>query len=511
MRWATSLGRSNVTCRMVARTTVGGSAFRIKLSNVFGSSAMTLNAVTVGDKGTGAQSLSPRSVTFGGASSVTIPAGQERWSDRIDGTIGQEQDVVVSIYYSGGAAVTSTPYSRRTSWCTAANAGNHTGDTSADAFTGSGTLSSSAVYWLTELEVFRATDTRAVVALGDSITEGAATADESIGRFTDKLATRLMALPGAPSVLNAGISGNTVCSNNASWGPGAQDRFDRDVLGHSGVRTLFLFEGTNDLAYGGSTGAQVIDCLKDVIARAHAAGLDVVAATIIPRNGFTATQEQYRNQVNAWIRATASVEAYVDFDAVLRSPGNAALINPTYDGDGTHPNAAGHQAMADAIDLSLLMPNLVTNPGFENGTGTVADSWDVVAAPAGAALRLSTNLPQAGSWKGAHTWTSPYWAYTRQIVTGLVPGGTYRLRAYIASSGGQNVVSMGVKNCGDGVDHGLSLANMGNAWAASEPISVTLPSTSTPGAPSCEIYFWSYGASSEQWLVMDSVRFSRVS
>jgi lysophospholipase L1-like esterase len=206
-----------------------------------------------------------------------------------------------------------------------------------------------------------------VVALGDSITDGAGTPLNTDTRWTDFLAARLNALnPGDPrrrTVFNAGIGGNTLNAvGNPQVGDNGLTRLVRDVLSHSNVTEVIVFAGTNDI-YVGSTSRQVIDALRRTARRLHDAGTRAIVATLIPRGrgvGWHDGLESERLAVNAWIRRQAVFDALIDLDRATRDPARPDEMLSAFDADGTHPNAAGCEAMANAIDLDLFT---ATTPG----------------------------------------------------------------------------------------------------------------------------------------------------
>jgi len=227
-------------------------------------------------------------------------------------------------------------------------------------------------YWVTAVDVESASNTGTVVALGDSITDGYCSNRTSsndvlpdvYNRWTDLLAARFAALPAdqAKAVVDEGISGNTVVSAGGAGLP-ALVRMNNDVLSREGVTHVILFEGTNDIA-AGATAATVIAADEQIIERAHAAGLTIIGATIIPRGDasqWSSTKEQQRVALNDWIRHQAHFDGVIDFDSLMQGPVNnpktgAATINPQWrcgTGDGVHPNSAGYAAMSSFIDLSL--------------------------------------------------------------------------------------------------------------------------------------------------------------
>jgi lysophospholipase L1-like esterase len=166
------------------------------------------------------------------------------------------------------------------------------------------------------------------------------------------------------AVLNQGIAGNRILKD--SFGPNALSRFDRDVLAQTGVKFVIVLEGINDIGTSSATSdvtaADIIAGLQQLAIRAHARHLKIVAATLTPFEGatfpgyFTPEGEMAREAVNAFIRTTRMIDGVIDFDRVVRDPGDSSRLLPMYDsGDHLHPNDAGYRAMGDAIDMSLFM------------------------------------------------------------------------------------------------------------------------------------------------------------
>ncbi|MEV6126595.1 SGNH/GDSL hydrolase family protein [Streptomyces violaceusniger] len=338
--------------RMVVHTSVGGSDLRIRLSNAFGDRPLTLDSVYAGVQKSGAE-LKPgsnRRLTFGGGHSVTIPAGETVLSDALPGGLPAATNLVVSLHTPDAAGpATGHGLAMQTSYTTQ---GDHTGEESATHWTDT----TGSWFYLDAATVRTSAATGAVVALGDSITDGWQSTTDLNRRWPDYLARRLQkAATGVRGVANEGISGNKVLADGA--GQSALNRLDRDVLSHPGVRTVFLFEGVNDIkAHTGVTAADMIDGYRQIIARAHAAGKCVVGATVGPFKGWSewdAAAERVRQDVNAFVRSSGEFDAVTDFDRVLRSPYDPERVLPFLDnGDHLHPNDKGMQAMADAVDLT---------------------------------------------------------------------------------------------------------------------------------------------------------------
>ena len=375
---------SNQTIREIVHSTIGGSSVRLRLSNTFGTRAIRLDAVFIGLQKAGLQkdgaALVPRSnheVTFGGSRSIAIPEGAEALSDPISFSVGSEQNLAISLFTAGETGPATVHGSAfQTNYVS--GAGNFAAEEGANAFavaTGSKTTGSKTTgswYFLSAVEVLAPADVKgAVVALGDSITDGASSRPDKNERWTDVLARRLLAGDTKIAVLNAGIGGNRVLTSSPCWGQNALARLGRDVLAQSGIEAVILFEGTNDIGQPDApatdtnpcrsrtqvTADEIIAGYKQIIARTHARGLKIFGATILPYQGigaWTTTGEAKRVAVNQWIRTSRAFDGIIDFDAALRDPATPSRMAPQYDsGDHLHPGPAGHEAMGNAVDLAL--------------------------------------------------------------------------------------------------------------------------------------------------------------
>ncbi len=362
---------SNQTIRNVVHTTVGGNAVRIRLSNTFGAHAIRFDAVFVGLQKDG-PTLVPGSshpMTFGGSRSISIPEGAEALSDPVPLSVGPGQNVAISLF-TAGVTGPATVHGSAFQTNYVSDPGNFAADEGASAFS----RTTESWFFLSAVDVQSAPDVKgAVVALGDSITDGASARTDKNERWTDVLARRLLADHIPVAVLNAGIGGNRVLTSSPCWGANALARLGRDVLSQSGVQGVILFEGTNDIGQPDTpvpadgnpcmsrtqiTADDLIAGYKQIIARTHARGLKIFGATILPYQGFrgwTAQGEAKRVAVNQWIRTSGGFDGIIDFDAALRDPASPTRMAPQYDsGDHLHPGTAGHEAMGNAMDLALL-------------------------------------------------------------------------------------------------------------------------------------------------------------
>ncbi|MEV7151368.1 MULTISPECIES: SGNH/GDSL hydrolase family protein [unclassified Streptomyces] len=358
--WAASAdrlgeGTADRSYRLVVRTSAAGSGARVRLSNAFGDRPLTLDSVYAGLRSQGA-ALRPgsnRRLTFDGARTVTVPAGATAWSDPLPGSLPAGSDLVVSLHSPDAAGpATGHGMAMQTSYVAQ---GDHTAEEGAADWTGT-----TGSWWYLDSVSVRPPGpaTGAVVTLGDSITDGWASTSDLDRRWPDYLARRLQKADTAvKGVANEGISGNQVLADGA--GQAALNRLDRDVLSQPGVRTVFLFEGVNDIkAHTGVTAAGLIAGYREVVRRAHAAGKCVVASTVGPFEGWPewdAAGEAVRQEVNQYIRTSGEFDATADFDRILRSPYDQARMLPFLDGgDHIHPNDKGMQAMADSVALASL-------------------------------------------------------------------------------------------------------------------------------------------------------------
>jgi lysophospholipase L1-like esterase len=361
-----SAGFHDQTVRDIVVPSVGGNMIRLELTNAFGRSLLQVGRVTVAvaDLGAGVVPGTIHPVSFGGSVSVRIPAGEQVLSDPVGMQVSALQQLAVSIYLPGRTGVaTRHTDALQVNWVS--TAGDHAGEAGVGAFT----IPALSWYYLSGLDVRSSRADGTVVAFGDSITDGVNSSVGGNGRWPDDLARRLGAVAGPTlSVADEGIGGNRLLTAARCCGASAQARFARDALDQAGVRDVIVLEGINDIgtsvgprhADTGLTPARIIAGYRDLITQAHARGVRIFGATLLPYQGagyYSPAGEAIREAVDAWIRTSGAFDGVVDFDAAMRDPANPLRLNPSYDsGDHLHPNDAGYQAMADAINLDMLLP-----------------------------------------------------------------------------------------------------------------------------------------------------------
>ncbi len=357
----------NATLRQVIRLSIGGDTVRLRLSNAFGTQPLTIAAAHVAvstDLATAKiDPATDRPLTFSGRTTVTIPAGADYWSDPVPLKVAPLTSLAVSLRYEESpSAQTSHPGSRATSYVLP---GDHVADADLP-----GAKTTDHWFQISSVDVSADKAPRgagAIVAFGDSITDGYGVQPNTNQRWTDALAQRLKATGKPLGVLNLGIGGNRVLRDGL--GPNALARFERDVLSQSGVTHLILLEGVNDLGVltreapatpeaHKALVEQVTAAYRQMILRAHARGIKVIGATILPygRSAYYhpgPESEADRQAINAWIRAPGHFDGVIDWDKAMTDPAKPGALLPAYDNDGLHPNLAGYKAMADAIPLGL--------------------------------------------------------------------------------------------------------------------------------------------------------------
>lgn len=341
----------DVTVRQTVHTSVGGTAVRVRFSNYFGTTPIFLGAARVALRGTGASIVqaSDRALTFANLPSVRLMPGQIVASDPLAFDVSQLTDLVVSIDLPEPATgVTSHAGAPQTFYWSHPAGGAESADLG-------GATETPGLVFLAGVDVTPAVPALGIAALGGSITEGFASSTNANHRWPDDLAQRLFAATMPAGIANEGYGGNQLLVDGQ--GPSGVSRFGRDVLGNAGLTHAIVTEGTNDIGISAASSDALIEGLRQVIDQGRAAGLKVIGGTLPPFEGasyFSTGGETTRAAVNDWIRTGSAFDGVIDFDAALRDPNAPTRLLPAYDsGDALHPNDAGYEAMALAIDLSL--------------------------------------------------------------------------------------------------------------------------------------------------------------
>ncbi|MGW6235586.1 SGNH/GDSL hydrolase family protein [Streptomyces sp. NPDC055094] len=350
-------GHPGRSIRNVVHTSIGGTSVRITFSNLYSPAPLLIGgaSVAVGEGGGGPEAVAGtmRQLTFGRRAAVTVPPGGQIVSDPVALRVPYAGDLLVTLHTPrGGGPVTYHRHALQTSYLAD---GDRTRDLDATAYTPSRRV----WRYLTAVDVLNREARGAVVAFGDSITDGVGSGYDANRRWPDVLAARLR--DRHIGVLNEGIGGNRVLSDASVLRNGASglDRFQRDVLDRAGAKTVVIDLGINDILRGGETDpARITAGLRELAQRAKARGLRVIGSTLTPfgaHRGYNATTESVRDRVNEEIRSGRVFDEVVDFDKAVRDPYAPDRIRPVYDsGDGLHPSEAGYRVMGRYLSVRLL-------------------------------------------------------------------------------------------------------------------------------------------------------------
>ncbi|WP_341927438.1 SGNH/GDSL hydrolase family protein [Stenotrophomonas geniculata] len=348
------------TFRQTARISLGGPRLRVRLSNAYGTQPLRIGAASVAARA----GDTPQPLSFDGQPGVLIGPGQERLSDPLPLVTDDRQALQVSVFVPGPTPVQTFHWEgRQTSWTAP-------GDQSrAQAL--SAASSTTARLFLAGIEVEAAARARSVVVIGDSITDGATASLDQDQRWTDHLAARLA--PRGIAVVNAGISGGRLLRDG--MGESVLARLQRDALDQPGVASVIVLIGINDISWPGTAFArnQARPALAELQAgyralaeQARGRGIRIVGATLTPFAGalpgtplddyYHPDKDVLRRQLNAWLRTDSPFDAVIDLDAALQDPADPSRMAAAYDsGDHLHPGDAGNRAIAEAVDLEVLM------------------------------------------------------------------------------------------------------------------------------------------------------------
>jgi lysophospholipase L1-like esterase len=343
------------TIRNIVFAAVGGDSVRVRLTNTYGNQPLQIGDAYIGVSGADGNIHGPNvPLTFAGSRTITIPQGAEALSDPVSLAVPALTDLAVSLYIPQATEQTGHNDSQESTYITEGT--DHAGDTTAAAY-----FPISSWWFVDSVDVTASRPNEGtVVALGDSITDGYQSTVNADKRWPNDLARRLDARRGVTlSVADEGISGNQVLQDTCCAGVGALNRFDRDVVDRAGAKDVILLEGINDIGAADAQASQLIAAYQQLIAQAHAAGLKIFGGTLTPFKGagyWSPEKEQTREAVNNWILHSGAFDGVIDFAKVTADPSDPQVFNAAYDsGDHLHPNDAGYQAMADAVNLSMLL------------------------------------------------------------------------------------------------------------------------------------------------------------
>ncbi len=368
------VGLKNQTVRNIVFLSMGGDAVRVRISNAFGSAPLEVGSASVAVAAFAGAAVpgTMHELQFNGQKSITIAAGDEAFSDPVDMEVAALQELDISVYLPGATGPATQHYFA---------------DQVNFLATGDQTLAEGLTSFLRPISCWMFTSgvdvmsappvVGSIVAFGDSITDGYLSTPNANHRYPDFLARQLAAKHGVTmAVENAGIIGNELLTARPQlyYGIPALARLDRDALSQTGARAIILLEGINDIGDKSAKAESLIAADQQIIARAHAAGLLIYGGTLLPFGGSnpqykgnygTPAGDAERQKLNAWIRTSGAFDGVIDFDAALRDPSDPTRLLPAYDFDHLHPNDAGYQAMANAVDVDQIIKDAKKHRGGE--------------------------------------------------------------------------------------------------------------------------------------------------
>ncbi|QNX61975.1 SGNH/GDSL hydrolase family protein [Acinetobacter seifertii] len=359
---------SNQTIRQVSQISLGGEAVRLVFTNQYGEQPLYIDQTTIGlANAASLKSKSTYPVYFSGQPKAKILPGKQLISDPIPFPVPDHTQLVMNSFIQKPTTFKTFHWdAKQTSWLIK---GNQTTNltTPTDAKTTTARLLLSAI------EVKPKQKAQVVAVIGDSITDGATATLDANTRWTDFLAKRLSAHQVA--VINSGISGNRLLTDG--MGDSALKRLNSEVFQYSGVKTLIVLIGINDISWPGTAFASkqqipsfeaLTEGYKRVVREAHQQGIQVIGATLLPFSGalpntpldnyYQPNKDQLRQRINQWIRTSHTFDGVLDLDNGLKDPKHPDRLNPIYDsGDHLHPNDRGNQHMAELVQLDQIIKN----------------------------------------------------------------------------------------------------------------------------------------------------------
>ena len=351
-------GLTENTLRQIVRVSIGGGVVRLRFSNAFSKSPVELKSVAIAQslEGSSVDVSTQKTLKFNNNPGIIMAPGGEAFSDPVKFNLKPGSRLAVTIHFGKTSPdVTGHPGSRTTSFILSGN------NISSSGFAGA--VKTDHWYVIQGIDVQGNKNSKTIAVLGNSITDGRGSGTNKQNRWTDILSARLLENPDTKNtgVLNLGIGGN--CVVRGGLGPTALERFDRDILSQSNVRWLIILEGINDIGSAKTQveadkiAAELIAAYDEMINKAHAKGILVYGATILPFAGSfydTPYRQTARDAVNEWIRNSRRFDAVLDFDKIMRNPENVkTILTDMHDGDFLHPNQAGYRRMGENVNLGL--------------------------------------------------------------------------------------------------------------------------------------------------------------
>ena len=359
---------SNQTIKQISQISLGGEAIRLVFTNQYGDQPLYIDKTTVGlVKGQSLKSKSAYPVYFSGKLKAQILPGKQLISDPIPLPVPDHAQLMVNTFIQSPTTFKTFHWdAKQTSWLI-------TGNQTANLNTPSSAKTTTARLLLSAVEVKPKRKAHVVAVIGDSITDGATATLDANTRWTDFLAKRLS--PHQVALINSGISGNRLLTDGI--GDSSLERLEKEIFQYSGVKTLIVLVGINDISWPGTAFAPkqqiptfeaLTQGYKRVVDEAHRQGIQVIGATLLPFSGalpntpldnyYQPNKDELRQRINHWIRTSHTFDGVLDLERGLKDPKHPDRLNPIYDsGDHLHPNDRGNQQMANLVDVNQLLHN----------------------------------------------------------------------------------------------------------------------------------------------------------
>ena len=339
---------SNNSLRQIFKISMGGEKFRIKISNKYGNDSLEIKSISISkshSQGTGKIELNTiKKLTFNNNEFITIPKGEEEYTDIFNYNLPSESEIAVSIFFGKiPSELTGHKFSMTNSFIEEGNKINE------EKF--SSKHKTAHWFFISNIDILSSKPIKGLVCFGDSLTDSRFSTIDKQERWPDFLFKKLKKEKIDIAINNQGLSGSFLSTMGL-------ERFEEDVLKQKGVKYVIVLYGINDITKLNLKENIVIDCFKKIIKRAHEANMLVFGGTITPFKGYRLYSEEknnIRNKVNEWIRSCKKIndgfDEYIDFDLVIRDSNDITQIKRKYNsGDGAHLNSLGYEKMIEAFN-----------------------------------------------------------------------------------------------------------------------------------------------------------------
>ncbi|SKA10051.1 Lysophospholipase L1 [Pilibacter termitis] len=224
------------------------------------------------------------------------------------------------------------------------------------------------VYGISGVDFLVNEKVKTIVAFGDSLTQQGFWVDHLKGRLFQEKQHEI-------AILNRGIGGSRMLKGQnpkndvfTRHGNAGLFRFEKELFMYGEIDSAICFHGINDLISRHDGGNEYEFSFEDILLGftqyanlAHQHNVKAYIATITPMKHsifFNESFEKERQAVNEWIREQRYFDGVFDFEKAVVDKNDSALLAYDYDcGDGLHLSDKGGKALAESIDLAMLLGN----------------------------------------------------------------------------------------------------------------------------------------------------------